>query len=68
VTMDMTMVDVGDAPVRPGDVATIFGGVVSLDQQAEAAGTISYELLTAIGPRVERIYTDGLADRRTGGQ
>jgi alanine racemase len=68
VTMDMTMVDVGDAPVRPGDVATIFGGVVSLDQQAEAAGTISYELLTAIGPRVERIYTGGQADRRTGGQ
>ena len=52
VTMDMTMVDVGDAAPAPGDVATVYGGRVSLDQQAAAAGTISYELLTALGPRV----------------
>lgn len=59
VTMDLTMVDVGDVPVAVGDAATIFGGAVSLDQQAAAAGTISYELLTALGPRVERRYTGG---------
>ena len=58
VTMDMTLCDVGDTEVRPGDVAIIFGGVVSLDRQAEAAGTISYELLTALGPRVTRRYRD----------
>lgn len=58
VTMDMTLCDVGETAVRPGDVATIFGGVVSLDRQAEAAGTISYELLTALGPRVTRRYRD----------
>jgi alanine racemase len=56
VTMDMTMVDAGDAPVAPGDVATIFGGPIPLADQAERAGTISYELLTAMGPRVERRY------------
>jgi alanine racemase len=56
VTMDMTMVDAGDAPVAPGDVATIFGGPIPLADQAERAGTISYELLTALGPRVERRY------------
>jgi alanine racemase len=39
-----------------GDVATVFGGLVPLDQQAEAAGTISYELLTRLGPRVARRY------------
>jgi len=58
VTMDSTMVDVGDDPVAPGDIATLFGGAVSLDAQAAAAGTISYELLTRIGGRVERRYLE----------
>lgn len=58
VTMDMLMVDVGDVPVQVGDPATLFGGLVSLDQQAELAGTISYELLTRVSPRVERRYRE----------
>jgi alanine racemase len=56
VTMDMTMIDTGDTPVAPGDVGTLFGGRVTLDAQAVAAGTIAYELLTALGRRVERRY------------
>jgi alanine racemase len=56
VTMDMTMLDVGEARPSPGDVATVYGGRVSLDQQAAAAGTISYEMLTALGQRVPRCY------------
>ena len=59
VTMDMTMLDMGDAHAEPGDVATLFGGRVTLDEQAAAAGTIAYELLTALGRRVERRYTGG---------
>jgi alanine racemase len=55
VTMDMCMAAVGEK-VAPGDVATVFGGLISLDQQAEAAGTISYELLTRLGPRLTRCY------------
>ncbi|MEP7226658.1 MAG: alanine racemase [Gemmatimonadales bacterium] len=55
VTMDMCMAAVGEK-VAPGDVATVFGGLISLDQQAEAAGTISYELLTRLGPRLARCY------------
>jgi alanine racemase len=50
------MAAVDDGQVAVGDVATIFGGIVSLDQQAKAAGTISYELLTALGSRVPRLY------------
>jgi alanine racemase len=50
------MIDAGDLPVAIGDVATIFGGMVSLDEQAALAGTISYELLTALGTRVPRRY------------
>ncbi len=53
VTMDMTVVESGAAV---GDTATIFGGMITLDQQAAAAGTISYELLTSIAARVERRY------------
>ena len=56
VTMDHLMVDAGELPVAIGDVATIFGGKVSLDEQAALAGTISYELLTALGTRVPRRY------------
>jgi alanine racemase len=56
VTMDMCMVAVDDGEVAVGDVATIFGGIVSLDEQARAAGTISYELLTALGTRLPRCY------------
>ena len=55
VTMDLCMAVVED-PVVQGDIATIYGGKVSLDQQAESAGTISYELLTRLGPRVTRRY------------
>jgi alanine racemase len=55
VAMDMCMAAVGGG-VTIGDVATIYGGLVSLDRQAEAAGIISYELLTRLGPRVIRRY------------
>ncbi len=57
VTMDLLMVDAGNLPVAVGDVATLFGGVISLDEQASCAGTISYELLTALGDRLPRRYT-----------
>lgn len=56
VTMDMTMVPVPAGSVAIGDRATLWGGPIDLDTQADRAGTISYELLTAIGPRVVRCY------------
>jgi alanine racemase len=59
VTMDMCMVALSE-PVAIGEVATVFGGLVSLDQQAEAAGTISYELLTRLGPRLPRCYRSAI--------
>jgi alanine racemase len=54
--MDMCMALV-EPSVRIGDVGTVYGGLVSIDEQAENAGTISYELLTRLGPRVVRRYT-----------
>lgn len=56
VAMDLTMVDAGELPVQVGDVATIFGGQVSVQEQAELAGTIPYELLTGLGTRLPRHY------------
>jgi alanine racemase len=56
VTMDHCMVAVPEGAVAAGDVATIFGGLVSLDAHAASSGTISYEVLTALGPRLPRVY------------
>lgn len=58
VTMDMTMVVAPPGAIRVGDVATLFGGRIGLDRQAARAGTISYELLTAVGSRVVRRYLE----------
>lgn len=60
IAMDQFVVDVGDAPVAVGDRAVLFGdaadGVPSADEWAVAADTISYEIVTRIGPRVPRRY------------
>jgi len=60
VTMDLTMVDVGDGRDAVGDVATLVGEVDglanTLDQFAAWSGTLQHELLTGLGPRLPRIY------------
>jgi alanine racemase len=56
ISMDLITIDAGDLPVSIGDVATLFGGVVTLEEQAALAGTISYELLTSLGDRLPRRY------------
>ncbi len=59
ICMDMCMVDVTDLPdVQVGDEVEIFGDAQSIDVLARQAGTISYELLTAVSPRVPRVYLD----------
>ena len=59
VCMDMCMVGLSpSANVRPGDVAEIFGAHLPVEHHAKTAGTISYELLTAVAPRVPRVYVN----------
>lgn len=59
VCMDMCMVGLDQtANVRAGDVAEVFGPRLPVEEQADAAGTISYELLCAVAPRVPRAYLD----------
>ena len=60
ICMDMCMVDVSDVPeAAPGDIATIFGqdgkAVISADEIAEKAGTISYEVFCALTKRIPRV-------------
>ncbi|MCD8005273.1 MAG: alanine racemase [Oscillospiraceae bacterium] len=60
VCMDMCMVDVTDLPqVEPGQQAVIFGPQLPLEEKAQAVGTIQYELLCGIAPRVPRVYLEG---------
>ena len=59
VCMDMCMVGLSpSADVRPGDVAEVFGPHLPVEWHARAAGTIQYELLCAVAPRVPRIYVE----------
>ena len=56
VCMDMCMVDVTDLPqAEVGEVAEIYGPGLT-DRAAAQAGTISYELLCHVAPRVPRVY------------
>lgn len=59
VSMDLMALDVTDLPagsVRRGDMATLIGGDIGVDQLAAACGTIGYEILTNLGRRYHRVY------------
>ena len=58
VCMDYLMLDAGDHAVQPGDAVELFGDVVSADDVAAWAHTISYEIVCGVGPRVPRVYLD----------
>jgi alanine racemase len=63
VSMDALSVDVTDIPgVRVGDVVTLIGEDgyerIRAEAVAEWSSTISYEVLTSVGPRVERRYPE----------
>jgi alanine racemase len=60
ISMDLAAADVTDLPVVP-DGLEILGHHQSVDALAKAAGTIGYEILTALGGRYERHYTHGPA-------
>ena len=63
VSMDQVTVDVGDADIRIGDMATFFGpgnhGEPTIDEWADAVGTISYEIMTRLGARAHKTYVNG---------
>jgi alanine racemase len=57
VTMDQLMVDCGPgADVKVGDEAVLLGAGITAEEWAERLDTISYEVVSRIGPRVPRRY------------
>jgi alanine racemase len=59
VSMDLITLDVTDLP--PADLSTdaeaeLFGDTISLEEAAKAGDTLPYEILTALTPRVPRMY------------
>ncbi|HVX22507.1 MAG TPA: alanine racemase [Acidimicrobiales bacterium] len=72
VTMDQIVVDCGpDATVAVGDEVVLLGRqgdqAVTTAEWASLLGTIGYEVLCGIGPRVPRTYVDRARDRAPDG-
>ena len=64
VTMDQLMIDCGPAggsrnaaPVAAGDEVELIGPTLSAEHWADRLGTIAYEIVCGIGPRVPRRYS-----------
>jgi alanine racemase len=64
VSMDMIQVDITDLgePPMPGDMVELLGPNISVDDQADVAGTIGYEVLTSLKGRYSRSYVDAEAE------
>jgi alanine racemase len=59
ISMDMTIIDItelGQNLPQPGEGVEVYGPNVNIDDQADAAGTIGYELLTWLKGRYTRNY------------
>jgi alanine racemase len=62
--MDLMAVDITDLPdkaARRGQMATLLGEGITVDELAHHFGTIGYEVLTSLGRRYARVYTGGTA-------
>ncbi|MDQ2081006.1 alanine racemase [Xanthobacteraceae bacterium Astr-EGSB] len=60
ISMDLSTVDITALPehaVRRGDFATLIGGDITIDDLAAWTGTIGYEVLTNLGARYHRVWT-----------
>ncbi len=56
ISMDTCVLDVTDVDVQVGDRVEVFGAHASVEDMAAVLGTIPYEVMTAIAPRVKRVY------------
>lgn len=56
ICMDACMIDVTGIDCKVGDSVEIFGPQAPLQRLADILGTIPYEVLTSVSPRVKRVY------------
>ena len=64
ISMDLIAVDVTEVPdraVRRGDLVTLLGDRITVDELAHHFGTIGYEVLTSLGSRYRRRYLNTVA-------
>jgi alanine racemase len=64
ISMDLACIDITDLPdgaVHRGDLATLIGAEISVDDVAASAGTIGYEILTHVALRSHLVYRGGHA-------
>lgn len=69
VSMDLITLDVSAIPPERcavGSQATLLGEGIDIDELADAAGTISYEILTHLGQRYHRVYKGAVDPRPRG--
>jgi alanine racemase len=62
VSMDLIAIDVTDVAesrIARGDLVSLLGPEISVDDLAARAGTIGYEVLTSLGRRYRRVYRTG---------
>jgi len=59
ISMDLMAIDISALPenaARRGDLVTLIGDEIAVDDLAAKAGTIGYEILTRLGHRYHRVY------------
>jgi alanine racemase len=69
VSMDLISVDVSECDARDvyaGAWVDLIGGAIGLEAVAAQAGTISYDLLTGLGQRSERVYKGDIRSASVG--
>ena len=59
ISMDQLTADAGDTPIKIGDEVELWGGALPVEDVAEAAQTISYEVLAGVSARVPRVFIEG---------
>jgi alanine racemase len=59
ISMDFCLVDLTDVRAAVGDEVLLWSNARDVRAWAEAAGTIPYEILTGLSPRVQRVYIRG---------
>lgn len=57
ITMDQMMFDITDVEASEGDVITLIGDGISINEWANILGTINYELVCRLKARLSRVYT-----------
>lgn len=56
ICMDACMIDVTGIECAVGDIVEVFGPRMPVQRLADVLGTIPYEIVTSVSPRVKRVY------------